>query len=169
MGRFVRSRRTVRGLIAQWQSAASLHFLEDCRVEEVQFAVAQVLDSFTQVLRKHMSVRGRVGWLCGRMGLVGDGEPGRTVSVENRSVVRCSPRSRPIPTNLGKQLRAVPMRPHRRGGVLSNTTEYQPQRAPTKRGRRARVKSPLVRVATVTDRTMRRLEIPEDMQSRLAV
>jgi hypothetical protein len=36
-------------------------------VEQVQFAVAQVLDSFTQVLRQHMSVRGRVGcWLCGR-------------------------------------------------------------------------------------------------------
>jgi hypothetical protein len=49
------------------QSAAPPHFLEGCRVEQIQFAVAQVLDSFTQVLWKHMSLRGRVGWyLCGR-------------------------------------------------------------------------------------------------------
>jgi len=69
IGRFVRSRRTVRGLIAWRQSAAPLHFLEDCRVEKVQFAVAPVLDGFTQVLRQHMSLRGRVGsWLCGRNG-----------------------------------------------------------------------------------------------------
>src|SRR5262245_49947742 len=47
VGRFGRSRRTVRGLIAWWQSAAPLHFLEDCRVEEVQFTVAQVLYGFT--------------------------------------------------------------------------------------------------------------------------
>jgi hypothetical protein len=38
-------------------------------MEQVQFAVAQVLDSFTQVLRQHMSLKGRVGsWLCGRQG-----------------------------------------------------------------------------------------------------
>ena len=36
-------------------------------MEQVQFAVAQVLDSCTQVLRQHMSLRGRIGcWLCGR-------------------------------------------------------------------------------------------------------
>ena len=35
-------------------------------MEQVQFAVAQVLDSCTQVLRQHMSLRGRIGcWLCG--------------------------------------------------------------------------------------------------------
>ena len=66
-GGFVSSRRAVRGLVGRRQSAAPPHFLEGCRVEQVQFAVAQVLDSFTQVLWKHMSLRGRVGWyLCGR-------------------------------------------------------------------------------------------------------
>ena len=47
MGRFVRWRRTLRGLIAWWQYAAPLYFLEDCRAEKVQFAVTQVLDGFT--------------------------------------------------------------------------------------------------------------------------
>jgi hypothetical protein len=68
MGRFVRSRRTVRGLIAWRQSAAPLHFLEDCRVEKVQLVVTQMLDGFTQVLRQHMSLRGRIAWLCDRNG-----------------------------------------------------------------------------------------------------
>ena len=36
-------------------------------MKQVQFGVAQVLDSCTQVLRQHMSLRGRIGcWLCGR-------------------------------------------------------------------------------------------------------
>jgi hypothetical protein len=68
MGRFVRSGRTVRGLIAWRQSAAPLHFLEDCRVEKVQLVVTQMLDGFTQVLRQHMSLRGRIAWLCDRNG-----------------------------------------------------------------------------------------------------
>src|SRR5262245_6242375 len=47
------------------------------------------------------------------MGLVGDGDPSRTISVENRSGVGGSPLSRPMagdhaPTNVNKQLRAVP-------------------------------------------------------------
>ena len=38
-------------------------------MEQVQFAVAQVLDSCTQVLRQHMSLRGSIGCcLCGRNG-----------------------------------------------------------------------------------------------------
>jgi hypothetical protein len=41
-------------------------------VEQVQFGVAQVLDSCTEVLRQHMSVRGRIGcYLCGRYRLYG--------------------------------------------------------------------------------------------------
>ena len=51
-----------------------------------------------------------VGCVAG-MELVGDGEPSRTVSVENRSGVGCSPRSRTMagdhaPINVSKQLRA---------------------------------------------------------------
>jgi len=47
------------------------------------------------------------------MRLVGDGDPSRTIAVENRSGVGCSPRSRPMtrdhaPSNVNKQLRAVP-------------------------------------------------------------
>jgi hypothetical protein len=66
-GRFARSCRRLRGLKARSQSASPPHFLESCRMEQVQFAVAQVLDSGTEVLRQHMSLRGRVGcYLCGR-------------------------------------------------------------------------------------------------------
>ena len=55
MGRFVRWRRTLRGLIAWWQYAAPLYFLEDCRAE---------------VLRQRISLQGRVGsWLCHRNGI----------------------------------------------------------------------------------------------------
>ena len=66
-------------------------------MEQVQFAVAQVLDSCTQVLRQHMSLRGRIGcWLCGRYRLYWRWRTVSAVSVEKRSGVACSPRSRPM-------------------------------------------------------------------------
>ena len=93
-------------------------------MEQVQFAVAQVLDSCTQVLRQHMSLRGRIGcWLCGRYRLywrwrtvsdrLGREEVGRrllTTIASHEGIV-------PPPT-VGKQLRAemLPRRARAVGG-----------------------------------------------------
>ena len=93
-------------------------------MEQVQFGVAQVLDSCTQVLRQHMSLRGRIGcWLCGRYRLYWRW---RTVSDRlGREEVGCrllttiaSHGGDHAATDVGKQLRAemLPRRARAVGG-----------------------------------------------------